>query len=103
MNNAEIKDNHLYITYEVYDYGIQIKRKIIPLEDIECIKAVFGPRGGLHSWSIRGDSAEYRNLYDKRDVPLHSGGRKSWDLIEKIQKLLPDLKYVEETESGGAI
>lgn len=46
MNTATIKDNHLYINYEIYDYGYRTKQKIIPLEDIECIKAKVGVRGG---------------------------------------------------------
>lgn len=107
MNKAEIKDNHLHITYEYYDYGHQIGRKIIPLEDIECLKATYGPRGGLHSWSINGYDPQYSDSGyfedEKRDIAIFSGGRKTADLIEQIQKLLPNLKCHEKVESGGAI
>jgi hypothetical protein len=101
-NTVELKDNHLHITYEVYDYGPKQKRKIIPIKDIECIKARVGSRGGMHTWDLRGDSVEYRDIYPERDVPIFSGDRKNSDLIEKIMVLLPDIKYLEETENGGA-
>lgn len=102
MTTAELKDNHLHISYEVYDYGIKQKRKIIPVEDIECIKANVGVRGGMHMWSIRGDNAEYEDIYPKRDVPIFYGDRKNSELINKIMELLPNLKYIEKVESGGA-
>ena len=102
MNTAELKDNHLHITYEIYDYGVKQKRKIIPVSDIECIKASVGVRGGMHSWSLRGDNLEYKDLYPARDVPIFSGDRKNSDLIDKIMELLPNLEYIEKVESGGA-
>jgi len=106
MNTATIKDNHLYITYEYYDYGHKVGRKIIPLEDIECIKAKVGKKGGMHTWSLRGYHPEYSDKdYNKdrrRDIEIYCGDRKDTDLIDQITKLLPNLKYIEETESGGA-
>lgn len=107
MDNAVIlKDNHLYITHEYYDYGRKIGRKIIPVEDIECIKATVGPKGGMHSWSIRGYHAVYSNeSYNKgkeRDIEIFNGGRKDQYLIEQIQSLLPNCEYHERVEGGGA-
>jgi hypothetical protein len=105
-NKATIKDNHLYITYEYYDNGHQEGRKIIPLEDIECIKADIGVRGGMHTWSIMGYNPEYseRDWHkdNPRDVAIFSGGRKDTELIKQITKLLPDCKYIERVESGGS-
>lgn len=105
-NTATIKDNHLYITYEVYDYGYRTKQKIIPVEDIECIKANVGVRGGMHTWSLRGYSHEYSESEwhkdNPRDVEIYTGDRKDTDLIEQITKLLPDCKYHETVETGGA-
>lgn len=102
MSGVELKDNHLHITYEVYDYGMKTRRKIIPVADIECIKAKVGVRGGMHTWDVRGDSIEYRDIYPERDVPIFSGDRKDSDLIEKIMAVLPDIKYFEEVEAGGS-
>lgn len=105
-NTATVKDNHLYITYEVYDYGYRTKQKIIPLEDIECIKANVGARGGMHTWSLRGYNPEYSNEEwhkdNPRDVEIFSGDRKDSELIEQITKLLPNCKYYETTEEGGS-
>jgi hypothetical protein len=98
-NTATLKDNHLYITYESYP---GYDSKIIPVENIECIKANVGVRGGMHTWSLRGHEERYANIYEPRDVPIFSGDRKSTDLIEKIMVVLPDLKYVEKVENGGA-
>lgn len=100
-----LKDNHLYITYEYYDYGHRTGRKIIPVEDIDCIKAKVGTKGGMHTWSIRGYHPEYsESIYkDKpRDVEIFNGDRKDTHLIEQITDLLPDCKYIKEVESGGA-
>jgi len=105
-NTATLKDNHLHITYDSYDYGHRERRKIIPVEDIECIKASVGVRGGMHTWSVRGYDPEHSeydwNKNKKRDVEIFSGDRKSTDLIEKIMVVLPDLKYIEKVENGGA-
>jgi hypothetical protein len=105
-NKAEVKDKHLYITHEYYGAGgLTIGREIIPLEDIECIKATLGTRGGMHTWSLRGYHPEYsESIYkDKpRDVSIFHGGRKNADLIDKIREALPELKYHEEVETGGA-
>ena len=105
-NTANIKDNHLYITYEYYDYGHKQGRKIIPIEDIECIKATVGTKGGMHTWSVRGYHPQYseRDWHKdkKRDVELFCGDRKDTELIEQITKLLPDCKYIEEVEDGGS-
>ncbi len=104
-NSVELKDGHLYITYEYYDYGHQIGRKIIPIEDIEYIKATVGVRGGMHGWSIKGYNPQYSeheyNKKCKRDIEIFSGGRKTSELIGQIRKLLPDCKYVETVEGGG--
>lgn len=105
-NTATIKDNHLYITYEIYDYGYRTKQKIIPLENIECIKANVGKRGGMHTWSIRGYDPEYSNQeYNKdrkRDIQLFCGDRKDTDLLALIRELLQNCNYREATEDGGA-
>jgi hypothetical protein len=105
-NSVELKDNHLYITYEYYDFGYQTGRKIIPVEDIECIKATVGTKGGMHTWSIRGYHPEYSekdwNKDKKRDIEIYCGDRKDSDLIDKVMELLPDCKYYETVESGGA-
>lgn len=105
-NTATIKDNHLYITYDYYDYGHQEGRKIIPLKDIECIKAKVGTKGGMHTWSIRGYHPEYSerdwNKDKKRDIEIFSGDRKNTELIEQITNLLPNCEYLEEVESGGS-
>lgn len=98
-NTVVLKDNHLYITYESYP---GYDKKIIPVEDIECIKANVGVRGGMHTWDLRGDNERYSRLYDKRDVPIFSGDRKNADLIEKIMAVLPNIKYHEKVENGGA-
>lgn len=105
-NTATLKDNHLYINYEVYNYGLKTKQKIIPVEDIECIKASVGIKGGMHTWSLRGYNPEYSNeSYNKgreRDITIYSGDRKDSELIEQITELLPNCKYIETVESGGA-
>ena len=105
-NTATLKDNHLYITYDYYDYGQREGRKIIPIEDIERIVANVGKRGGMHTWSLRGYHPEYSELdYNKdkkRDIEIYIRDRKDCDLIEQIITLLPDCKYFEITESGGA-
>ena len=105
-NKAEVKDNHLYITHEYYGAGGHtIGRKIIPLEDIECMRVRKGIRGGLHLWSVNGYHPEYsESIYKEkpRDVELFSGDRKTADLIDKIREVLPELKYHEEVEAGGA-
>ena len=102
-NTATLKDNHLYITYESYP---GYDTKIIPVEDIECIKANVGVRGGMHTWSLRGYHPRYStsdwSKGKERDMEIFSGGRKSTDLIEKIMVVLPDLKYIKKVENGGA-
>lgn len=97
-----IKDNHLHITYSYYDYGNQVGRKIIPLEDIECIKATVGKQGGMHTWSLRGYSPEYSKNKNDRDIQIHSGDRKNTELIDMILALLPNCEYKETIEGGGA-
>lgn len=104
-NDVVLKDNHLYISYEVYDYGIRTKQKIIPVENIEYIKANVGKRGGMHTWSIKGYHPEYsESIYkDKpRDVDIFTGDRKDTHLIKQITDLLPNCKYIEVQEDGGA-
>lgn len=105
MSKAEIIDNHLYLTYEIYDYGYRTKQKIIPVKDIECIKAKVGKRGGMHTWSIRGYHPEYSNSIYKdnpRDVAIFTGDRKDTDLIDQILEVMPKLDYYEEVEDGGS-
>lgn len=106
MNLAKLEDHHLYITYEYYDYGRRTGRKIIPVSDVECIKATVGPQGGMHSWSVVGYHPEYSDMeYNKgkeRDIEIFSGGRKNSELIGKIMELMPDIKYIEQKENGGA-
>jgi hypothetical protein len=103
---ATLKDNHLHITYEYYDYGNREGHKIIPIEDIECIKATVGSKGGMHTWYLMGYHPEYSNLKwqkdNPRDVELYSGDRKDAELIDQITTLLPNCKYIEKVESGGA-
>ena len=105
-NTATVKDNHLYITYDYYDYGPKEGRKIIPIADIECIKATVGSKGGMHTWSLMGYHPEYSELDynkdEKRDQELFSGDRKDSELIGQITKLLPNCKYLEKVEGGGA-
>lgn len=105
-NTVKLEDNHLYITYDYYDYGHRVGRQIIPIKDIECIKAKVGRQGGMHTWSIRGYHPEYsKEDYNKgkeRDVEIYSGDRKDRELIEQILKLLPNCKYYEKVEGGGA-
>lgn len=106
MNTAKVEDNHLYITYDYYDYGRREGRQIIPIKDIECIKAKVGPQGGMHTWSVRGYDPHYSELdynkNEKRDIEIYCGDRKDKELIQMIRDLLPDIKYIETTESGGA-
>ena len=106
MNTAILKDNHLHITYEYYDNGHRIGRKIIPVGDIECIKATVGPQRGMHTWSVRGYHPEYSeqdyNKDRKRDIEIYSGDRKDTELIKQITKLLPNCKYYEKEESGSS-
>lgn len=105
-NTATIKDNHLYITYEIYDFGYKTKQKIIPLENIECIKATVGVRGGMHTWSLRGYDPEYSgdewHKDNPRDIEIYSGDRKDTELIDQIRELIPSCKYLEKVESGGS-
>lgn len=105
-NTATLKDNHLYLTYDVYDYGHKVRQKIIPVEDIECIKAKIGKGGGMHTWVLKGYNPEYSNeSYNKdnpRDVQIFAGDRKDTDLIYQILEVLPNCKYIEEVEEGGA-
>jgi hypothetical protein len=106
MNGVELKDNHLYITYNYYDYGYRIGHKIIPVKDIECIKAKIGTQGGMHTWSIRGYDPKYSNeSYNKgkeRDQEIYCGDRKDTELIDQIKKLLPNIKYYKKVEGGGS-
>lgn len=105
-NTAELVDNHLHITYQYYDNGHRVGKDIIPVADIECIKAKVGPQGGMHTWSVRGYDSRYSNeSYNKgkeRDIELYCGDRKDKELIEQIIKLLPNCKYHEKKEDGGA-
>lgn len=94
MSNIEVKDNHLYISYEYYStsiMGYTSERKIIPLNEIKCIEAIVGSRGGMHSWSIK----------NKQGKDLVAFGRKHNDVLEKVEELLPDVEYIENIESGG--
>ena len=107
MENAVvIRDKHLYITYQYYDNGHRTDRKIIPIEDVECIEATFGPRGGLHLWYLKGYHPEYSNLdynkKEKRNQELFVGDRKDYHILQQVRDLLPNVEYREETESGGA-
>jgi len=108
LPKAEIKDNHLYIRYEVYyEYsGLTTKTKIIPLKDIKYIEAKVGKRGGMHLWYLCGYHPEYSELEynkdEKFDQHLHTGDRKDTDLLDKIREVLPNVKYIEEVEGGGA-
>lgn len=107
MNNtATLKDKHLYITYEIYDYGYRTEQKIIPVKDIECIKATVGKKGGMHTWSLKGYDPEYSEMEwhkdNPRDVDIYTGDRKDTELIKQITELLPNCKYYEQTEDGGA-
>lgn len=101
-----LENNHLYITYEYYDYGRKVGRKIIPVKNIECIKANVGARGGMHTWSVIGYNPEYSNeSYNKgkeREQSIHSGDRKDSHLIDEIIELMPNIKYIEIKENGGA-
>ena len=83
-----------------------METEAIPLANIECIKATVGPQGGMHTWSIRGYEPKYSDsgYFDdrKRDIEIFSGDRKSYYLIDEIMKVLPDIKYHEKVEGGGA-
>ena len=105
-NTVTLQDNHLHITYDYYDYGHRTGRKIIPVGDIECIKATVGPKGGMHTWSLRGYHPEHSesewNKDRKRDISIYEGDRTDSELIKQITDLLPSCKYYEKVEGGGA-
>jgi len=108
MNSATLKDDYLHINSQAYSSykGRYMHTTIIPIEDIECIKASVGKQGGMHTWSVKGYNAEYSNSsYNKgkeRDIDIFSGDRKNSELIDEIRELLPKLKYKEKVETGGA-
>ena len=100
---VKIVEDYLFIRHEEYsEYkGRYMKTDVIPLADIECIKANVGPRGGMHSWAVKGYHPEYSENND-RDISIFSGDRKDSHLIDEIIKVLPEIKYHEKVEDGGA-
>lgn len=104
MNSAKLVDNYLHINSQAYSQyqGRYMHTTVIPLEDIEYIKATVGKQGGMHTWAIRGYNPEYSDTKKDRDVTIYSGDRKDSELIDEIRDLLPKLKYKEKVEGGGA-
>ena len=106
--SVRIVEDQLQITDQFYSSyrGRYTETKVIPLANIECIKAKVGVKGGMHTWALKGYDPNYSdNDYNKgseRDIDLFCGGRKNYHLIDEIMKALPHIKYHEKVEDGGA-
>ena len=105
---VRIVEDQLQITDEFYSSyrGRYLETKILPLVDIERIEANVGPKGGMHTWAVKGYDVNYSNKeYYKgreRDIEIFTGDRKNSHLIDEIRQLLPTIEYREKVEDGGA-
>lgn len=92
VDQAEIKNAHLYLNYEYYDTGVMGYRHdeiIIPIERIMVLIYHVGPKGGDHGWGIQSNENKTLADFGKKHTQLRDNLIKMFGekkiLVQKIQ------------------